>query len=101
MTIVGVLVATGKRDAVDVFGHTARVSVYTDDFRVEGCLHVGPKIGGHKGRVSDALNDQAGLLVLTEVTIHETNFSEGTKEPRQYEIFVLREDEIKFVIPYD
>lgn len=86
---------------MDVSTHTARVSAYIDDFRVEGCLHVGTGAGGHKGRVSDALNDGTGFVALTEATIHEASFSEGTNEPRHYEIVILRKGEIKFVIPLD
>ena len=81
--------------------YTARVSAYTNDFRAEGCLNVGPRAGGHKGRVSDVLNDGAGFLVLTDVTIHEGSSGEGTKEPMHYETVILRKGEIKFLIPFD
>ena len=92
---------TDRGDSVDVSGPTVRVSVYIDDFRVEGSLHVGPRAGGNKGRVSDALNDEAGFLVLTEVIIHETSFGEGTKEPRHYEVVIVGKGKIKFVIPLE
>jgi hypothetical protein len=95
------LVATDKGDVVDVSSQTARVSVYIDDFRLEGCLHVGTGAGGQKGRVSDALNDESGFVALTDVTIHETGFSGDTKEPWHCELLILRKGEIKFVIPLD
>ena len=81
--------------------NTSHVTVCTDDFRMEGFLHVGLKAQDHKGRVSDALNDEAGFVVLTEVVIHGRGSGEGAEEPRHCATVILRKGEVKFVIPSD
>ncbi len=80
---------------------SARVRIHTDEFVIEGLLHLGAKAGGYKGRVSDILNEESGFLVLTDVSMYEVDSDEDRVEPMRHDTLVLRKGEIKFLIPFD
>jgi hypothetical protein len=79
-----------------------RVSVRARDFTCEGNLQLPPK-GGYKSRVHDLLNDEGiRFLALSDVLMYEaTPAGAAQEEPLEYDVILLRKDEIKFVIPLD
>ena len=76
----------------------ARVSVRAKDFTCEGDVHVAPKAGGYRSRVSDLLNENPRFLALTDVSVEQRS-SNAAAEPAHYDLILLRKDEIKFVVP--
>jgi len=78
-----------------------RVSVRAGDFTCEGSLQLPPR-GGYKSRVHDLLNDESvRFLALSDVLMHEATPAGAQEEPLEYDVILLRKDEIKYVIPLD
>jgi hypothetical protein len=79
-----------------------RVSVRAADFKCEGSLQLPPR-GGYKSRVHDLLNDESvRFLALSNVLMYEaTPVGAAPEEPLEYDVILLRKDEIKFLIPLD
>lgn len=84
---------------VDALTTTARVAVYVADYRLEGDLYVGTEVGGRPRRISDAFNGETPFIVLTDVSMAETNFV--AEEPAHYDTIIVRKGEISFAIPLD
>ena len=82
--------------------HVVRVSIRAGDFTCEGNLQLPPK-GGYKSRVYDLLNDRSvQFLALSNVLMYEATAADlSQEEPVEYDVVLLRKDEIRFVIPLD
>jgi hypothetical protein len=97
--------------------HSVRVQIQARDFWCEGDLIV-PRPGGYKGRVLDLLNESKEFLALTDVVLRKTGETPGeiarveragkpraTKQPDkdsvEYDVLLLRRNEIQFVVPLD
>ena len=75
---------------------TVRVSVTTDDYEIEGFIHVKP--GGYQSRVSDLLNvKELHFIPLTQVTYH--SLRRPDEPPRTSDTLIVRLDTIKMVVP--
>ncbi len=101
-------------------GHIVRVTVQARGFWCEGDVLV-PRPGGYKGRVLDLLNESREFLALTDVLLYrsgegpggtggagKTGEAGGTGEaerpdddPVEYDVLLLRKNEIQFVVPLD
>jgi hypothetical protein len=75
---------------------TVRVSVTTDDYEIEGFIHVKP--GGYQSRVSDLLNvKDLHFIPMTQVTYQSLRHPD--EPPRTSDTLIVRLDTIKMVIP--
>lgn len=79
-----------------------RVTVHARNFWCEGDIIV-PRPGGYKGRVLDLLNENRDFLALTDVLLYKTGEEPGDEEaePVEYDVLLIRRNEIQFVIPLD
>jgi Family of unknown function (DUF6812) len=97
--------------------HSVRVQIQARDFWCEGDLIV-PRPGGYKGRVLDLLNESKEFLALTDVVLRKMGETTGeiatvgrAGKPRaakqldrdfvEYDVLLLRRNEIQFVVPLD
>ena len=97
--------------------HSVRVQIQARDFWCEGDLIV-PRPGGYKGRVLDLLNESKEFLALTDVVLRKTGETPGEiarvgragkpgairlpdKDFVEYDVLLIRRNEIQFVIPLD
>jgi hypothetical protein len=97
--------------------HSVRVQIQAGDFWCEGDLIV-PRPGGYKGRVLDLLNESKEFLALTDVVLRKTGEAPGEvaragqagkpgatkqldKDFVEYDVLLLRRNEIQFVVPLD
>ena len=97
--------------------HSVRVQIQARDFWCEGDLIV-PRPGGYKGRVIDLLNESKEFLALTDVVLRKTGETPletatvglagkpgATNQPDrdfiEYDVLLLRRNEIQFVVPLD
>jgi len=97
--------------------HSVRVQIQTRGFWCEGDLIV-PRPGGYKGRVLDLLNESKEFLALTDVVLRKTGETPAEiarvgragkpgatkqldKDFVEYDVLLLRRNEIQFVVPLD
>ena len=79
---------------------SARVTIRTDLFLIEGYVHIGGKAHGHSRRLSDVLNEPPPFIVLVDVAVQELPGG-PEKDPVHHDTFILRKAEIKFALPFD
>lgn len=73
-----------------------RVTVITDDYEIEGFIHIKP--GGYQSRVSDMLNiKELHFIPLTHVTYKSLQHPD--EPPRTSDALIVRLDTIKMVVP--
>lgn len=73
-----------------------KVTVTTDDFEIEGFMHVKP--GGYQSRISDLLNiREQRYIAITDATYRK--LSDPVGAARQARTMIVRLDTIKMVIP--
>jgi len=97
--------------------HSVRVQIQARDFWCEGDLVV-PRPGGYKGRVLDLLNESKEFLALTDVVLRKAAETPGEivrvgrvdkpgavnqpdRDSIEYDVLLLRRNEIQFVVPLD
>ena len=82
--------------ATKIQTEAVKVLVTTDDYEIEGYMHVKP--GGYQSRISDLLNvKELHYIPITEATCRK--LSDPAAPPRQVHTLILRLDTIKMVIP--
>lgn len=75
-----------------------RVLVTTDDYEIEGYMHIKP--GGYQSRISDLLNMRdVHYLPITQVRFR--NLHRPDEPLREVETMIVRLDTIKVVVPLD
>jgi hypothetical protein len=78
--------------------HAIKVHVDTDDYEIEGYIHIKP--GGYQSRLSDILNvKDVRFLPITCATCR--NRRRPDEEPRQVKTMILRLETINMVVPVD
>lgn len=76
--------------------HPVRVLIITDDYEINGFIHVKP--GGYLGRVSDILNQkEVRYIPVTDVVFH--SLRNPDEPPRRAPTLIIRNDTIKMVAP--
>jgi hypothetical protein len=81
-----------------VHTETIRALITTDDYEIEGNLHIKP--GGYQSRISDLLNiKELHYVPITEATFRKLDSPD--EQPRQAKTLIIKLDSIKMVVPLD
>ncbi len=97
------IAGTGDKAPVAALGaqvptRAVRVLITTDDYEIEGDMHIKP--GGYQSRISDLLNARdLHYLPVTSVVFRRRGAE--SEPPRRADTVILRRDTIKMVVPLD